>query len=264
MIETVTTPSFQMDYFKFGQGSRIFVILPGLSIKSVMLSEKAIKDAYSGFAEKFTVYVFDRRKNLPDVYTVADMARDTAEAAKTLGLERFSVFGASQGGMIAQYIAIEYPELVEKLILGSTASRIQPGDETTPTGWSNYAAAGNKKELVSSFAEKCYSEEFLKKFGAAFKLMHLTITKEEMARFKILSGGMSNLSTYEKLPQIQCPVLIIGSMKDKILPPQASIEMAEKLKSAGKDCTLYMYEGYSHAVYDEAPDYKDRLLEFLA
>ena len=46
---------------------------------------------------------------MPDSYGVDDMARDTAEAIKALKLERVSIFGASQGGMIAMKIAVEYP-----------------------------------------------------------------------------------------------------------------------------------------------------------
>ena len=36
-IETIKTGSFTMDYFKFGHGKEVFVILPGLSLQSVMI-----------------------------------------------------------------------------------------------------------------------------------------------------------------------------------------------------------------------------------
>ena len=36
-IETIKTESFTMDYFKFGHGKEVFVILPGLSLQSVMI-----------------------------------------------------------------------------------------------------------------------------------------------------------------------------------------------------------------------------------
>ena len=40
--------------------------------------------------------------------------------------------------------------------------------------------------------------------------------------------------------------------------PDSAPELAEKL-----DCDLYIYEGYGHGVYDEAPDYADRLKQFF-
>ena len=45
--------------------------------------------------------------------------------------------------------------------------------------------------------------------------------------------------------------------------PEASIKMAEKLKAEGVPCESYMYEGCGHAVFDELPDYKQRIFDFL-
>ena len=66
-IETVITDSFCMDFFKFGSGAKALVILPGLSVQSVMLSAVAVENAYRPLANCFTVYVFDRRKELPPI-----------------------------------------------------------------------------------------------------------------------------------------------------------------------------------------------------
>ena len=115
-IETVQTDTFSMDFFRFGKGERTLVILPGLSVQSVMGLADAVASAYQNMAETFTIYLFDRRKDLPPVYSVRDMARDTAAAFKALGLRDVCLFGASQGGMIAMVLAIEYPELVGKMV----------------------------------------------------------------------------------------------------------------------------------------------------
>ena len=100
-IETVRKETFEMQFFRFGSGPRTYVILPGLSVQSVMASAEAVAQAYASFAEEYTIYVFDRRAALPPVYTVRDMARDTAEAMLALGLHDIYLFGASQGGMMA-------------------------------------------------------------------------------------------------------------------------------------------------------------------
>ena len=121
-IGTVKTERFSMEYCRFGQGDRNLIIIPGISVQSVMLSAEAIEDAYKLLADDFTLYVLDRRKDVPAVYSIRDMATDTAEAIAELGLEKVDIFGASQGGMIAMLIASEHPELVNKLILGSTSA----------------------------------------------------------------------------------------------------------------------------------------------
>ena len=75
-----------MDFFKFGRGRKTLVILPGLSVQSVMLSADAIEKAYCSLENDFTIYVFDRRKELPPVYSIDDMANDTAEAMSAAGI----------------------------------------------------------------------------------------------------------------------------------------------------------------------------------
>ena len=115
----------EMDYCVFGKGRRNFVILPGLSVKSVMLSAQAVEDAYKVFADEYRVWLFDRRRNMPETYSISEMAEDTAVVMEYLGLEGAYVFGASQGGMIAQVLAMEHPELVRKLVIGSSAARVE-------------------------------------------------------------------------------------------------------------------------------------------
>ena len=57
VIEKAAVNDCTMDYFRFGNGSRTMVILPGLSVQSVMASARLIADAYEMFAEEYTVYV---------------------------------------------------------------------------------------------------------------------------------------------------------------------------------------------------------------
>ncbi|XVV17262.1 alpha/beta fold hydrolase [Actinoplanes sp. CA-131856] len=58
-------------------------------------------------------------------YLLADMAADTAALLKALGVEKAHVVGASMGGMIAQQLTIDHPELVASLcsIMSTTGDR---------------------------------------------------------------------------------------------------------------------------------------------
>lgn len=79
--------------------------------------------AYRSYMKKYTVYVFSRRNRLPEGFSTRDMAADQAEAMKLLGISRADVMGVSQGGMIAQYLATDYPDMVNKLVLAVTLAR---------------------------------------------------------------------------------------------------------------------------------------------
>ena len=110
------------EYFSFGRGKKPLVIIPGLSVQSILLFKDIIKSSYEIFSEDFTVYVIDRKKNVPATYSIHEMAEDTAQFMNELRIRDAYVFGASQGGMIAMEIAINHPELVRCMILGSTAA----------------------------------------------------------------------------------------------------------------------------------------------
>ena len=261
-IETVRTGDFSMDYFRFGHGKNILVILPGLSVDSVMKYADGVADTYHVLTDDFTVYLFDRRKELPDPYSISDMARDTVTAIRELGLRDICLFGASQGGMIAMTIAIEEPDLVKKLVLGSTAARVERKKSGTVENWIRLAREKKIEDLYLAFGEAIYPPEV---FSSA-KDMLLSgakgITEEDLFRFGILSKAVKGFDVTEKLSSIQCPVLILGSKDDRVLGPETSEEIYEYLKER-KDCELFMYDGYGHAAYDMAPDYKERLLRFF-
>lgn len=80
---------------------------------------------HSPLAAHFTILAYDARglgaSEIPKVgYTMADLAHDAAALAKAVGWKQYHVFGASMGGMVAQELAIRYPDAIEKLVLAAT------------------------------------------------------------------------------------------------------------------------------------------------
>ena len=257
-IETIKTVSFEMEYFKFGTGDKTMVVIPGLGIKSVMESADFIAEAYSLFRDKYTIYVFERRNDLPPVYNVHDMARDTTVALDALGIKDAYFFGISLGGMISQVIAAERPDLVHKLLLGSTCGKV---DGTSANGigdWIEFAETGRATELCLGFAEAVYTPDLMKRNRRAFTYLASITTQEELKRFVILSKGAVGFDMLSKLYKIQCPVLVLGGGKDKLMSRQDFETLAEKTHGE-----LYIFEDGYHSVYDEEPEFKTRTFEFF-
>ena len=258
-FETVRTAEFTMDCFRFGYGEQPLVILPGLSADSVMRSADAVANAYQALNADFTVYVLDRRKDLPPVYPVRDMARDTAAALRALGLRQVDLFGASQGGMIAMEIAIAQPDLVRKLVLGSTSARVTDEQFRTMDAWIQLAKSGNSAELFRAFGAAVYPQTMFEAAQAFFAEAANAVTEADLKRFVILAEGARNFDVTDDLKKIACPVLVLGAADDRVLGAQASLALAQRLPNA----VLHMYDGYGHAAYDTAPDYKERIRGFL-
>lgn len=247
-----------MQYEKFGQGDKIFVCLPGLSLKSLDTYADAVKSAFSLFYEDYTFYIFDRKAEPTPDYTVYDMADDTAEAMKKLGLKQCCVFGASQGGMIAQCIAIRYPRLVSKLALGSTCPRMNDLFEKTVREWGGLAKEKNVKALNHSFIYNVYSESTLKTLGEYLMSLNPNYTDDELKRFECMDMASIGFDVYDDIKNIKCPVFVLGAKQDKVIGVRGSYEIAEQTNAE-----LYVYENYGHAVYDEAPDYRQKIKDFF-
>lgn len=261
-IETVHTDTFSMSYFRFGKGEKTLVILPGLSVQSVMGAADAIAAAYQPCEEIFTTYVFDRRSELPSSYPVREMARDTAEAFRMLGLKNVCLFGASQGGMIAQVIAIENPELVGKMVLGSSSSHVRRAQYQVLKNWIRLAKNKDRVGLYLAFGREIYPPAVFEQYREVLEKTAETVTDAELERFIILAEGTRGFHVTEELGRIRCPVMAIGAYEDSVLDSDATMEIAEKLDGR-PDFQLYLYVGYGHAAYDTAPDYRERILQFF-
>lgn len=262
MTEKITTESFEMNYFRFGNGSKVIAVIPGVSVTSVMGAEDQIAQSYAFFKDEFTVYVFDRRLNMPPVYTVSDMARDTAEAFMALGLKDVYIFGASQGGMIALEIGIEYPDLVKKIAVGSTTSDLSNARKDVFEEWKRLAEQKDRKGLYLAFGEKLYPRALFEQFRDTLIAASETATDEDLSRFIICLDGMKDFNITDRIKEIKCPVLVIGTYEDEVLDSDMTMQIAECLDER-EDAELYLYKGFGHASFDTAPDYTERLYRFF-
>ena len=104
-----------------------------------------------------------------------------------------------------------------------------------------------------------YSLETLRQYKDALMALNLNISEDEFKRFLILTNACKSFNCFAELPAVQCPVLVIGAEGDRVTTAEGSKQIADAL-----GCGLYLYDAnYGHGVFDEAPDYKQRCLNFL-
>ncbi len=247
-----------MDYITFGEGEKILVLIPGLSFKTVKKFAEPFSFMYRAFAKDFKIYAFDRKRDLPIGYTIKHMADDLALAMEKIGIEKADVVGISQGGMIAQYLALDHPHLINKLVLAVTLSRLNDTARSVITNWVRLAVNGDYDGITEDMLKIVYSKAYVERFGKYFPLVSRFGKSKDMGQFAIKTRACLTCNTYERLKEISCPVFVIGAKEDLVLTGEASEEIAERL-----GCDIYMYEGMGHSAYEEAPDFNRRILEFL-
>ncbi len=250
-----------MDYVHFGRGREVLVLIPGLGdgIKTVKGMAVALAMMYRKFARHYQVYVFSRKRTLPDPYPIEAMADDLKHALHQLRIENAHVLGISQGGMIAQWLAIKYPTLVQKLVLSVTIAR--PNDTVVPvvSRWIALAQANDFKSIVIDTAERSYSPERLKRYRRLYPIVTKVGKPDDFSRFIIQAQACLVHDTYDRLPEIGCPTLVIGGGQDAIVGKEAAQEIAERIHGS----RILIYERLSHAAYEEAKDFQDRIIAFL-
>ena len=255
----LTASGMQFDYIRFGSGKKPLIMIQGLNTRGIKGAALSLAYMYRIFAKEYTVYLFDRRPVVYDGITVRDMAADIASAMDALGLKNADVFGSSQGGMIAQYLAIDRPDLVRRLVLAVTLSRNNDTVKQVVSDWIEMAERGDMKKFVLDMAEKMYSETYVKKYRPLMPLLTILQKPKDGHRFVILAKSCLTCDTYDILDKIKCPTLVIGGKQDKVVSGVASEEIAEKL-----GCALHMYENLGHAAYEEAQDFNQMVYDFLS
>jgi len=251
----------EMFYVSFGHGKRNLVVLSGLSDGLATVKGKALLLAapYRQFYDEFTVFMFSRKNRMPEGYTIRQMAEDQAEAMRPLGIEKASVLGVSQGGMVAQYLAIDFPEMIENLVLAVTAPYANDIVTNAVGSWIDMVKQRDHVTLMVDTAEKMYSEPYLKKNRKLFPLMARVTKPKSYERFLRNAYAILDFDARTDLPAINCPTLIIAGDDDNTVGNEAPHELNELIAGS----RMYIYEGLGHGVYEEAKDFYDRVYEFI-
>ena len=257
-FHTVSVGGSTVDCAAFGKGEKPLVILPGLSVKDVKDAGPALALMYRGFGKKYRVYVIDKPRDIPEGCTVADIAHTTAGAMQALGIEGAFVLGVSMGGMIAQQLALDYPQLVGKLVLAVTASRPNPTVKRAVESWTHLLDRGAYRAFVKDMFERLYTPAYLERYDPLIPLIAPFSKPRDQTRFSRLAAACLTVDTYERLGEIRCPALVIGAAEDKVVTAQASRELAE-----GIGCALHMYANLGHAAYEEAKDFNQSVFNFF-
>ena len=250
-----------MDYVTFGKGKKPLVIIPGLGdgVQTVKGKAQLFSLSYRLLAKHYKIYVFSRINELRQGYTTRDMAADVAEAMETLNLDVAYVMGISQGGMIAQWLAVDFPERVQRLILAVTTGKPSQLARERIENWQKLSQSGNFKHLMLDIAQHSYTQKSYQKWRLLYNVMGIFGRIKDKQRIDIQSVSCLKHDSLDFLEKINCPTLIIGAEKDDVLGVDDSLELHQHIK----DNQLTILPECGHALYEQNKDFQKRVLVFL-
>jgi pimeloyl-ACP methyl ester carboxylesterase len=170
-------------------------------------------------------------------FDVAKLADDAAHVIETLGFERTSVIGWSMGGFIAQALALQQPERVDKLILLSTDSGGIEADLASAAVWSKLIdTCGTPHEqarrLLFLLFPDDVAESFYRKFGDILAAARAQLSPELLKRQVVAMDAWHSSGVANQLRRIRVPVLIAAGTEDIVIPPSNALKLVNAIPGA--------------------------------
>ncbi len=252
----------EVEYVAFGRGDTPLVAIPGLSegLKTIKGTGKMLWFMYRGFARTHRMYVIGRKNELEKGYTTRDMADDLAVVMDKLDIVPARVLGLSQGGMIAQWLAINYPEKVSRLAIVISLARQNDTVLKTIGSWINMVVEGRYEDFAIDMQEQNYTEKYLKRIRPFYWILKRIGHPQSKERFLIQAESCIAHDAYEELSRINCPTLIIGGGADKVV---GGAEVQQEMAEAIKGSKLHIYPELGHGAFIEAKDFNNHLYRFF-
>jgi 3-oxoadipate enol-lactonase len=218
-------------------------------------------------SKHFRVICFDNRgvgeTTIPsEPFTIADMASDTVGLMDALGIHRAHIFGVSMGGLIAQLLALDYPDRVSRLALGCTTHggrhAVQPEAEVMKLLARASDPSLSAEEAIRMRMPVIFSQGFIREEPQRLEefvrlaMQYWPTPQGAAGQFRALSV----FNVKRRLGEIRCPVLVITGSEDRMMPSENSRLLAEGIAGA----ELYMVQGAGHSFFHEKPDEVNRVL----
>lgn len=219
------------------------------------------------FARKYRVVAYDPRgagrSDAPDIpYTMETLADDLANLLDVIGIDSAHIQGASIGGMIAQHFALRYPKRVISLILACGGLHSVTMVDPEMIRVAERLLGLSLKERMMENLRLCVSQKFidnnpgLVREQIANMMKHPAPPQTMMRHTQAVMGH----NTYERLPEIKAPTLVIAGDADRYIPIENSRILASRIPGA----ELVILRNMGHMFMFEAEDESNRImLDFL-
>ncbi len=208
-------------------------------------------------ARSFDVLLFDNRgiggSDAPTgPYTAAQMAEDAVQVLDEAGVERAHVVGTSLGGMVAQELALGWPERVERLVLASTTPGGAQAFPMPQRTVELMAAGASLREYVENALEPDPDPKLVDRI-----LGHREQTAQPFEAWAAQAAAGAGFDAHDRLGALAAPTLVQHGDGDVVVDPRNAGLLADAIP----DARVSIYAGCGHLFMWQEPDRFTRELE---
>jgi pimeloyl-ACP methyl ester carboxylesterase len=257
----VEASGIRFAYRRFGKAGTVPLVFNMHFMGTMDHWDPAVTD---GFAKDREVILFDNAGvssssgEVPE--TFAQMGANAIAFIKALGLKRVGMLGFSIGGLVAQEITLQAPDLVRRLVLVGTGPRSGESMDTgTPEGKQIFGATYQHPDdlwlsvhFTPSAVSQAAGRAFLRRFRLRSKDRDPEVTEKAALaqRAAIAKWGAKREHAWDYLKQIKQPTLVVNGSNDVIIYTINSYILQQNLPNA----QLIIYPDSSHGSLYQYPE----------
>jgi len=252
----------------YGDGEKVALLIPGgpgnTAPATGWKAKISVKSMLHLLDHGYRLLTVARPRNLPQGHSVADMAADYARLIdEEFGGQVDLIVGSSYGGMIAQYLAADFPDRFKHIVVHVAACEVidpegidQQFAQLTAEG--RVYAAGSM--IFKTMMPNAKFPFLIGVMGGVFSMLLADKPHEHLANDILVEAeAEKSFDAREALPRITVPVLLIGGDQDNYFPEELMRETASLIP----DCTLRLYEGQNHIQAGTNPQLGEDIQEFI-
>jgi class 3 adenylate cyclase len=257
---------------QWGAGPSVLVVPALVSNVEVSWEHEYYRRSYELVGEYCHVVQFDKRgvglsDKITDVPTLDDRIHDMVAVLDAAGIERTSLLGVSEGGLMAQFFAAKHPERVDKVVLANSTAGITIYREldlidqarTTMSRFDKVFADWGRDAtgFVRWFSPTNADNEAFIRWATRFQ--RLSSTEAEIRR---QLGSVANLDACEFLPEIAAETLVINSRNDRVIPSRTGEALAARIPNASH--RYFESDNHFHWLGEDWLEPLTPVIEFIA
>jgi 3-oxoadipate enol-lactonase len=182
-------------------------------------------------------------------YTIDEMGADVLAMLDRLDLPRVSYCGLSIGGMVGQWLAVNAPERIDRLVLLCTSAYLPPAE-----AWHQRAAdvreAGSTEVVADAVLARWFTHDFAVSHPDIVARYRATIAGIEPEGYAGCCEAIAAMDLRDGLPGITAPTLVVAGRQDPSIPP----EHGEAIAAAVPGARLEILDPAAHLASVERAD----------
>lgn len=229
------------------------LLLPGLTDGLAPITDPnaraQLTDPPADLLDRHRVHVVSHRFPTAPPLTTRTLAVDAAALLERLADRPAIVVGHSMGAMVAQHLAADRPDLIDRLVLSCTVGRADDTFRAVLARWDVLVRAERWREFFADAIDRSYTGSDRLRRRVAQRVLPLEAPPPELRdRHLALSEACATHDALDRLPDVAAPALVLAGARDEVTRPEHARDLGRALPNA----TVEVWDGLGHGLPEQA------------